>query len=164
MLHVKAQRTTMRKRALAFTRHASWHATATSVLAAACARMRIAATKLPCRPVTALPMRVGLCRGGPAISTMRARLVKPRPSSVNVAPGFTRAGLAISAGPCGAGLAGAVAALAASAAAQARSSEMRAIVRRAPQPPATAGRIVTSSPSATGVSRPSRKRMSSPPM
>ena len=34
--------------------------------------------------------------------------------------------------------------------------------RRA-QPPATAGRIVTSSPSATGVARPSRKRMSSPP-
>ncbi len=31
------------------------------------------------------------------------------------------------------------------------------------QPPATAGRIVTSSPSATGVSSPSRKRMSSPP-
>ncbi len=31
------------------------------------------------------------------------------------------------------------------------------------QPPATAGRIVTSSPSETGVSRPSRKRMSSPP-
>ena len=31
------------------------------------------------------------------------------------------------------------------------------------QPPATAGRIVTSSPSSTGVSRPSRKRMSSPP-
>ena len=30
-------------------------------------------------------------------------------------------------------------------------------------PPATAGRIVTSSPSWTGVSRPSRKRMSSPP-
>ena len=30
------------------------------------------------------------------------------------------------------------------------------------QPPATAGRIVTSSPSATGVARPSRKRMSSP--
>ncbi len=29
-------------------------------------------------------------------------------------------------------------------------------------PPATAGRIVTSSPSATGVARPSRKRMSSP--
>ena len=31
------------------------------------------------------------------------------------------------------------------------------------QPPATAGRIVTSSPSVTGVSSPSRKRMSSPP-
>ena len=31
-------------------------------------------------------------------------------------------------------------------------------------PPATAGRIVTSSPSLTGVSSPSRKRMSSPPM
>ncbi len=31
------------------------------------------------------------------------------------------------------------------------------------QPPATAGRIVTSSPSETSVSRPSRKRMSSPP-
>ena len=30
-------------------------------------------------------------------------------------------------------------------------------------PPATAGRIVTSSPSSTGVSSPSRKRMSSPP-
>ena len=30
------------------------------------------------------------------------------------------------------------------------------------QPPATAGKIVTSSPSATGVARPSRKRMSSP--
>ena len=35
--------------------------------------------------------------------------------------------------------------------------------RRQDQPPATAGRIVTSSPSSTGVSRPSRKRMSSPP-
>ena len=33
---------------------------------------------------------------------------------------------------------------------------------RAAQPPATAGRIVTSSPSATGVASPSRKRMSSP--
>jgi hypothetical protein len=32
------------------------------------------------------------------------------------------------------------------------------------QPPATAGRIVSSSPSLTGVSSPSRKRMSSPPM
>jgi hypothetical protein len=32
----------------------------------------------------------------------------------------------------------------------------------AAQPPATAGRIVTSSPSATGVASPSRKRMSSP--
>jgi hypothetical protein len=31
------------------------------------------------------------------------------------------------------------------------------------QPPATAGRMVTSSPSSTEVSRPSRKRMSSPP-
>ena len=31
------------------------------------------------------------------------------------------------------------------------------------QPPATAGRMVTSSPSSTVVSRPSRKRMSSPP-
>jgi tRNA (mo5U34)-methyltransferase len=31
------------------------------------------------------------------------------------------------------------------------------------QPPATAGRMVTSSPSETGVSRPSRNRMSSPP-
>jgi len=30
------------------------------------------------------------------------------------------------------------------------------------QPPATAGRIVSSAPSATGVSSPSRKRMSSP--
>ena len=30
-------------------------------------------------------------------------------------------------------------------------------------PPATAGRIVTSSPSSTGVSSPSRNRMSSPP-
>jgi hypothetical protein len=30
------------------------------------------------------------------------------------------------------------------------------------QPPATAGRIVSSAPSATGVWRPSRKRMSSP--
>jgi AcrR family transcriptional regulator len=36
------------------------------------------------------------------------------------------------------------------------------LVRAALQPPATAGRIVTSSPSSTGVSRPSRKRMSSP--
>ena len=34
---------------------------------------------------------------------------------------------------------------------------------RSAQPPATAGRIVTSSPSSTGVSSPSRKRMSSPP-
>ena len=33
---------------------------------------------------------------------------------------------------------------------------------RSVSPPATAGRIVTSSPSATGVARPSRKRMSSP--
>jgi AcrR family transcriptional regulator len=37
-----------------------------------------------------------------------------------------------------------------------------ALVRAALQPPATAGRMVTSSPSSTGVSRPSRKRMSSP--
>jgi hypothetical protein len=36
------------------------------------------------------------------------------------------------------------------------------LVRAALQPPATAGRMVTSSPSSTGVSRPSRKRMSSP--
>ena len=36
--------------------------------------------------------------------------------------------------------------------------------RGAGQPPATAGRIVTSSPSPTSVSRPSRKRMSSPRM
>ena len=33
---------------------------------------------------------------------------------------------------------------------------------RALQPPATAGRIVNSAPSTTGVARPSRKRMSSP--
>ena len=31
-----------------------------------------------------------------------------------------------------------------------------------PQPPATAGRIVSSAPSGTGVARPSKKRMSSP--
>jgi len=36
------------------------------------------------------------------------------------------------------------------------------LVRAALQPPATAGRMVTSSPSSTDVSRPSRKRMSSP--
>ena len=41
------------------------------------------------------------------------------------------------------------------------SGALSATARR--QPPATAGRIVTSSPSATGVSSPSRKRMSSPP-
>jgi hypothetical protein len=32
----------------------------------------------------------------------------------------------------------------------------------ASQPPATAGKIVSSAPSATGVARPSKKRMSSP--
>jgi AcrR family transcriptional regulator len=36
------------------------------------------------------------------------------------------------------------------------------LVSAARQPPATAGRMVTSSPSSTDVSRPSRKRMSSP--
>jgi hypothetical protein len=40
---------------------------------------------------------------------------------------------------------------------------LRPCYEDAQEPPATAGRIVTSSPSSTDVSRPSRKRMSSPP-
>src|SRR5688572_14598670 len=40
---------------------------------------------------------------------------------------------------------------------------LRAGYEGAQMPPATAGRIVTSSPSSTCVSNPSRKRMSSPP-
>ena len=43
-----------------------------------------------------------------------------------------------------------------------RRTRRRPTMGPAHQPPATAGRIVTSSPSATGVARPSRKRMSSP--
>jgi len=43
------------------------------------------------------------------------------------------------------------------------SGSVRVIAHRAPaQPPATAGRIVSSAPSPTGVLSPSRKRMSSP--